>query len=446
MNMKLKWGKAGRLRRGSVVLGVVGLAAGAAVFTAGSALAANGSQPGNLTLSPASGALTLQPTWSTSTGCPVGNQGSAVIEEFNMAGTPASRVSNVVAAPAAPITNATLLGNMSGLLGSSDIVPGGTVEWAVACFTCAGGTGTSVYVQSTFVTEDAAGANYSTSPNPPVKENTTTTLIATPNPAPTGTNNVTLTASVAGVAGSSVAFPAGTVQFQNCPTPSTCSNINAAVAVNTGNVSASAVTTTGFATAGSENLQAVFTPTSAVTINGSTGTFILAVGSSLAGGTNPVNINVTVQASGSLSVTVAAGSVTLAPQATTPDETATGTFNTVTIADSRNTFPGWSVSGQESVFTGPGTNTIPANSLGWTPAFVGAAAGGAIIGAPVAPVGANAGSTGPGLGSPAVLVQAHSPNGFGTNTVNAGLLLDIPSSTPPGAYAGTLTVTYVSAN
>jgi hypothetical protein len=40
------------------------------VLTAGSALAGVGSQPGNLTLSPSSGALSLTPTWSTSKGCP----------------------------------------------------------------------------------------------------------------------------------------------------------------------------------------------------------------------------------------------------------------------------------------------------------------------------------------------------------------------------------------
>ena len=61
MNMKLKWGTAARLRRGAVILGVVGLTAGAAVVTAGSALAANGSEPGNLHLNPASGATTLTP-------------------------------------------------------------------------------------------------------------------------------------------------------------------------------------------------------------------------------------------------------------------------------------------------------------------------------------------------------------------------------------------------
>jgi hypothetical protein len=443
MNMKLKWGTAGRLRRGAVVLGVVGLAAGAAVATAGSALAANGTEPGHLTLSVPSGPLTTQPTWATSDACPTGFQGSAVIEEFNTDGTAASRVSLVVAPSSGPISGGGLLDTVGNLLTSSNITPGGTVEWAVACYSAVGGTGNFEYVQSTFVTENAAGTQYSTSATGPAgPANTSTALTASPNPAALNAS-VTLKAVV--TSGSS--FPAGTVQFENCPTPTTCTNINAAVPVNTGSVEVDATTSTSFATAGSVNLAAVFTASVPASFNGSTGTFSLSVGSTLAGGTNPVAISVTVPSTGTLSVTVGTGSVTLAPAspATTPDETATGTLNTVTISDTRNTTPGWSVSGQQSVFTGPGTNTIPANSLGWTPAFVGSAVGGAVIGPVVAPVGADTGSTGPGLGTAATLALAHAGTGIGTNNVNAGLLLDIPATTPPGAYSGTMTITYVSA-
>jgi len=143
---------------------------------------------------------------------------------------------------------------------------------------------------------------------------------------------------------------------------------------------------------------------------------------------------------------VATGGVTLTPASpqVTPDETASGTLPTVTITDTRNTTPGWSVSGQESTFTGPGTNTIPGTSLGWTPAFMGSAAGGALIGGAVAPTGADAGSTGPGLGTAAVLAHAAVGTGIGTNTVNAALLLDIPATAPPGAYTGSLSITYVT--
>jgi hypothetical protein len=67
-----------------------------------------------------------------------------------------------------------------------------------------------------------------------------------------------------------------------------------------------------------------------------------------------------------------------------------------------------------------------------------------VLGGPVAPIGANSSSTGPGLGSqPATLAYAAAGCGFGTNVLSANLLLDIPSATPPGSYAGTLTITYV---
>lgn len=446
MNEKRKWRTASRFRRGAVLLGVVGLAAGAAVMSAGSALAAVGADPGGLILNPSSGATTLQPTWTTTNGCPAAEQVSAQVADYTTGGTLISRISPAVSTGLTGSFSGTLDFAMQSLLSTAGISNGGTVEFVVLCYTGAGATGTSVPADSIFVNVPTGGGTFTTSATGPVVENTTTTLIATPNPVAVGAT-ATLTANVAGAAGSATAFPAGNVQFENCPTPTTCTNINTAVPVNTGNVSASAVTTTSFATAGSVNLAAVFTPTATTGINGSTGTFSLAVGSQLAGGTNPVSVSVTVPSTGTLSVTVATGSVTLTPAspATTPDDTAAGTLNTVTISDTRNTSPGWSVSGQESVFTGPGTSTIPANSLGWTPAFTVPAVGGATIGAKVAPVGANTGSTGPGLGTAATLAQALPGFGVGTNTVNAALLLDIPATTAPGAYTGSLTITYVTA-
>ena len=430
--------KAGWLRVTSM-LAVACLTAGAAVLSAGSALAANGSGPGQLVLNPTSGALSSTPTWSTTTACPSTNLGSAEMTEFM---PNSSTVASLISPAVGGVSNATgfsgtLDGNVGSLLslaGISGATPG-TSEWAIGCYTGPGGTGSVVYVQSTFVSVAAGATTFTSSGTAPVVATTSTQLVATPNPAAVGAT-VTLTATE--VASDST-HPAGSVQFQAGGT-----NIGAAVAVNASGV---ATTTTTFAAAGNEALSAVFTPTNTQGYSGSTGTFALAVGSLLAGGTNPVSVNVTVPSTGALSVTVATGSVTLAPAspATTPDETATGTLNQVTVSDTRNTFPGWSVSGQESVFTGPGTSTIPANSLGWTPAFVGATAGNPVIGGVVAPVGANSGSTGPGLGTAAVLALAHAGNGFGTNNINAALLLDIPSSTAPGAYAGTMTITYVTA-
>jgi hypothetical protein len=436
----------------------VGLAASAGLLTAGSALAAKGTVPGGLQLlqtgvviaNGAPGApLTTTTTWNSTAACPAGFQTSAQLQEWTVTGTPTevSTISPVTGVGlASPNFTGSLLGTPGALLNTGGInaTSPGTLEWVIGCFSGASATGSVSYIGDTFISVASGATNFTLSNTGPVVANTTTTLAATPNPVATGAT-ATLTANVT----SGSAFPPGTVQFENCPTPTTCTNINAAVAVNTGSVSVPATTTTSFATAGNVNLAAVFTPTDATAFNGSTGTFALAVGSTLAGGTNPVTVNVTVPSTGTLSVTVATGSVTLtaAAPATTPDETATGTLNTVTVSDTRNTFPGWSVAGQESVFTGPGTPaaTIPANSLGWTPAFVGATAGSPVIGATVAPSGANAGSTGPGLGTAATLALAHAGNGFGTNNINAALLLDIPSTTPPGAYSGTMTITFVSA-
>lgn len=262
--------------------------------------------------------------------------------------------------------------------------------------------------------------------------NTTTSLVATPNPA-AASATVVLAATVTAADSSS---PTGTVQFEAGGT-----DVGTPVTVSGG----AASTTTSFAAAGPEALSAVFTPANSASYNGSTGTFaetVQAAGSTTAG---TVAVGVTVPQTGTFSVTVGPGAVTLSPAspATSPDETATGTLNQVTVNDSRNTFPGWSVSGQESVFTGSGAATIPANSLGWTPTVVGSLVDGAVLGDAVAPVGANAGSTGPGLGTAAMLGYAAAGCGFGANVLSANLLLDIPSSTPPGSYAGTLTITYI---
>jgi hypothetical protein len=152
---------------------------------------------------------------------------------------------------------------------------------------------------------------------------------------------------------------------------------------------------------------------------------------------------VTVPPTGALTVTVATGTVNLAEQGTTPPATATGTLNYVTVIDTRNTYPGWSVSGQMSSFTGGGSPaaTIRSDQLGWNPTAVNPLVGGATLGPAVGP-----GTSPNGLGDTAqVLASAPSGEGLGTNTVSASLTLDIPVATPAGAYSGLLTVTYLEA-
>jgi hypothetical protein len=457
MNEKRKWITAGRFRRGAVILAAVGLTAGAVLGTAGSAMAAGvGSEPGSLVLTPSSGALTVSPTLATTSACPSGFQTSATVAEFTVpaaAGpTPATTIAPVTSSGLNSATGFSIgaldLGATVGSLldfgsvGISATNPG-TVEWAVGCWSGAGGTGTVEYTQSIFVTATAAG-NYTTSATAPTQTATTTTLAVSPSTGVTTATSVTLTATVTAADGTA---PAGTVTFFNTATsPATVvGTAGAAVTwTTTAPITGTATTSATFA-AGSYSLDAVFTPTSATYASSTSAASALTVttaGSTNAGGTNPVPITVTVAATGTLSVTVASTPTTL----TVSGSTATGTLPDVTINDTRNSFPGWSVSGQESNFTSPATPStpIPGSDLGWIPA---AATGSGtfdgtdvVLGGTVAP-----GTTTNGLGSGAVLALAHA--GFGAGGVNyiatAALTLDIPASTTAGTYTGDLTITYL---
>jgi hypothetical protein len=122
--------------------------------------------------------------------------------------------------------------------------------------------------------------------------------------------------------------------------------------------------------------------------------------------------------------------------------TATGLLTDATVTDTRNTLPGWSVLGQESVFTGSGTATgfsIPADDLGWVPIAIDPLTGGATLGPPVAP-----GTSPGGLGdTAAVLAEAAAGSGLGVNTLSADLTLNIPAGTRAGQYTGSFTITYL---
>jgi hypothetical protein len=152
------------LRRAVVLAGVVGLTAMAGLLTAASALAAHGSQPGSLILHPAIGATTLQPTWSTTDGCPAGYQGSAEVSAFQPNGAFGSRISFVVSTGLTHRFSGTLDYKMALLLKLGARVGNSQgSEWAVGCYSGPGGTGKVKYVQSTFVTLSSTGSSYSTS-------------------------------------------------------------------------------------------------------------------------------------------------------------------------------------------------------------------------------------------------------------------------------------------
>jgi hypothetical protein len=214
-------------------------------------------------------------------------------------------------------------------------------------------------------------------------------------------------------------------------------NIGTPVTVNASGV---ATTTTTPSAAGTDALTAVFTST-ATGYNGSTGSLSLVVNPAGAQTAGTIPINVTVPTTGTLTVTVAAGTVSLSLSGSGSTLTATAPMNNVTVSDTRNSAPGWSVSGQESIFTNTAvsTETIPADDLGWAPTAVNPLVGGAVLGPTVAP-----GTSPNGLGDAAqVLASATAGNGVGTNTLSATLTLDVPSTTPAGAYTGNLTITYL---
>jgi alpha-tubulin suppressor-like RCC1 family protein len=285
-------------------------------------------------------------------------------------------------------------------------LPGGVAATAIS-----EGAGTSLAIGTTKATT-AAGS-------------TTTSLTASPDPATAGAP-VTLTAAVSAANG---VTPAGSVQFEAGGT-----GIGSPVTVNGSGV---ATTTTTFATAGSQALSAVFTPASTSYLS-STGTCTETVNPAVTQ-TGTIPITTAVPQSGAFTVTVASGTVTLAVSG----PVATGTLQDVTVADTRNYYPGWSVSGQDSGFTGSGSaagSAIAGDQLGWTPIAVGSLQGGATLGATVTPAS-------PGLGSAAAtLASAAAGDGYGTNVLSASVTLAIPPSAVPGPYAGSLTVTYVEAS
>jgi hypothetical protein len=96
-------------------------------------------------------------------------------------------------------------------------------------------------------------------------------------------------------------------------------------------------------------------------------------------GSEPITL--TVAPAGTFTVTVVSSPISLTVSAST----ATGTLQGVTLTDTRNYYPGWSVTGQAADFTASGAPAISGIQLGWTPDAEGSLQGGAILGGSVAP-------------------------------------------------------------
>ena len=431
---KLKSLRAGRFARTALVLGVTAGTVGGLLLGAEAAQATLGTNPGHVALVPPTGQVSSTPTWATDVACASGFQGSAVFRAVKADGSTVSisQATNSVATP----FSGNLQASLSAIQSLSVIPNGGTQELVVICFSGPSLTGTQDPEMNIALHYSADGATYTTDTNfgggggGGGALNTTTTLAAAPDPANVG-DTVTLTATETA---SDNSHPAGSVQFQSGGTA-----IGGPVAVD---ANGEATTTTSFAAAGSVNLSAVFAPTDATGFNGSTGTVTETVNSSGGGGgggtsgSEPLAVTVPASGAGGFTLTVATGTVTL----TVSGDSATGSLNPITVADTRNEAPGWSVSGQADDFTGTGTaagSTISGDQLGWTPTDSSIATG-AMLGDPVTP-----GS--PGLGGTAgTLASAHAGNGVGTSVLGADLTLAIPAGTQAGDYTSSLTVTAVT--
>jgi hypothetical protein len=423
-----------RLKRAAAVAGVSALVVGGALLgttQAHAALTQVGTGTG-LTLTPASGAAgtasTTTPTFQ-STACPANDNGSAtldVLDPTTPAGTTPQNIPAIQEGPTfAPASAAfggswsTTLAAVLGAQGNIDATAGTQIEVAVECFSDSQATAGGTYVNSTFFTINADGsftANQ-TQTGPPQSVNVS--MSASPNPA--AGQQVTLTATVV------PAGATGTIQFEN-----NGANINGPATISGG----SASTSTTFATAGTYTLAAVYTPSGNFTA-GTPGSLSLNVG---AAPTNAIPLTVTVPTSGSFTLTVVTTPVAL----TVTGLTGAGTIpnGQVKVNDTRNTYPGWVVSGQDSSWTGSGT--FSGDQLGWTPTLGTTVAAGVTKGATVAPL-----TTGPGLGTTAAVLASapHGlPNGFGESDLGATLNLAIPPIAPPGPYSSNLTITAVTTN
>jgi hypothetical protein len=431
-----------RLKRCAAVAGVGALVVGGAVLgttQANAAVTQFGTGTG-LTLTPASGAAgsaaNTTPTYSA-TACPTGDNGSAtinVLDPTTPAGTSiqninASQVGPPVVPASAPFTGSwdQTLQSVFGAAGGDNIAAGVQFEVAIECFSDSQASVGGTYVQSTFVTINADGSFTAdqTLSGPPQAVNLT--LTANPNPATSG-STVTLTATT------SVAGATGTVQFENNGT-----NINTTPAAVSGGKATTTFTAPTVTTATTANLTAVYTPSGSFTA-GTAGSLALPVNPAPANsGTIPLAVSV--PASGSFSLSVDSTDLV---NLTATGLTASGTTTPITVADSRNTYPGWSVSGQDAAWTGTGTaagGTFSGDQLGWAPTDT-ALAPGVTLGATIAPAAPGLGTTAATLAS----VHAGLGNGYGTSTLGANLSLVIPPTAPAGPYTSGLTISAVTSN
>jgi hypothetical protein len=418
------------------LLGAVAAVAGMSLLSAVPANAALGTQPGTLTISPATGPLSTVVTWSTTVACPATANASAKLLMVNPDGATLTAWSANINGASTPLTNKTVVASTSvgGFETIAGYASGQTAELVVECFPGASGTGTPVPFMDAFITFSADGTSYSVSGTAPAGPATpNVVLTATPNPVQVG-SNVTLTATVTS---NNAPVTSGAVQFESGGTA-----IGSPVTVSSSGV---ATTTTTFTSAGTPSLTAVYQTANASQFNNATSNAVTETVSA----TNPLAvgelITISVAPSGSFTFT---GTTNATAALTQSGTSAAGALVPVSVADSRtglapnpavpslvngfDGFPGWSVVGQATDFTNPTSHPagdIPVANFNWTPTTP--ATGDFTLGA----------ATTAGLGSASTLASAATGHGDGSFTFGANLTLTIPATAPAGAYTSTLTLT-----
>lgn len=314
-------------------------------------------------------------------------------------------------------------------LGAPVALSGGTAALTTAALTSVGDHSiTAVYAGATGFNGSTSAARIVTVTNLPASN--TALALDQSGPVAFGTA-VRLTATV------SPASATGTVQFTD-----NGANLGSPVALSGGTAS----TTTSTLGVGGHQLAAVYSGNSALA--GSTSASVpLTVSAPPGSASETLNVNVP---AGALTISVADPNVALPDLQLNPSSTmfsTSGPINPATVTDTRAGNPGWTVSGQVSNFTGPGS--INGANLGWTPSVVDKAAGQTVTaGSVVAPAagldpGASPSDLAQGLATARTLATAAAGAGLGTAHVSASLALNAPTSTPAGHYTATLTLTAI---
>ena len=134
---------------------VAALAASVLVLGTTQAGATVGTQ---LVITPPTGATSASGLMYSTPACPPGFPGSAVVRVIDPAGAPPENISPVNNSVTAPFSG-TLSDTFAELVGQFPAMRGNTTELAVYCFALAGGNGSAVAAEETFVTISAVGVS-----------------------------------------------------------------------------------------------------------------------------------------------------------------------------------------------------------------------------------------------------------------------------------------------